>query len=106
MGYAHKLADDWRIDMQWSRYLYDGKIFGRLADYNEFHALLNYRDLLTLSASISDSFYGQNKVTGDYEITARYPLTDYLEISSGVGYSQVEKVLGYDYLYWNTEITA
>jgi uncharacterized protein (TIGR02001 family) len=106
LGYTHKLADDWRVDVQWSRYLYDGKIFGRLADYNEFHAFLNYRDLLTLRASISDSFYGQNKVTGDYELTARYPLTDYLEVSSGVGYSQVEKVLEYDYLYWNTGITA
>jgi uncharacterized protein (TIGR02001 family) len=106
LGYTHKLTDDWRVDVQWTRYLYDGKIFGRQADYNEFYALLHYRDLLTLRASISDDFYGQNKVTSDYEFTARYPLSEYLEISSSVGYSQVEKVLEYDYLYWNTGITA
>jgi uncharacterized protein (TIGR02001 family) len=106
LGYTHKLTDDWRVDVQWSRYLYDGKIFGRQADYNEFYIFLHYRDLLTLRASVSDNFYNQNAVTGDYELTARYPLTDYLEVSSGVGYSQVEKVLEYDYLYWNTGITA
>jgi uncharacterized protein (TIGR02001 family) len=106
LGYAHRLADDWRVDVQWTRYLYDGKIFGRQADYNEFYLFLHYRDLLTLRASISDNFYNQGKVTSDYEFTTRYPLTDYLEVSSGVGYSQVEKVLEYDYLYWNAGITG
>jgi uncharacterized protein (TIGR02001 family) len=106
LGYTHKLTDDWRVDVQWLRYLYDGKIFGRQADYNEFYLFLHYRDLLTLRASVSDDFYGQNKVTSDYELTARYPLTDYLEVSSGVGYSQVEKVLEYDYLYWNAGVTG
>jgi uncharacterized protein (TIGR02001 family) len=106
LGYTYKLADDWRVDLQWTRYLYDGKIFGRQADYNEFYAFLHYRDLFTLRAAISDNFYNQNKVTSDYEFTGRYPLTEYLEISSGVGYSQVEKVLEYDYLYWNAGITG
>jgi uncharacterized protein (TIGR02001 family) len=106
LGYTHKLADDWRVDVQWTRYLYDGKIFGRQADYNEFYVFLHYRDLLTLRASVSDNFYNQNKMTSDYELTGRYPITDYLEVSSGVGYSQVGKVLEYDYLYWNAGITA
>jgi uncharacterized protein (TIGR02001 family) len=105
-GYTHKLTDDWRADVQWMRYIYDGKIFGRESDYNEFYLLLHYRDLLTLRASISDSFYGSNVVSGDYELTVRYPLTDYLEISSGVGYLQAKKVLDWDYLYWNAGITA
>lgn len=106
LGYTHKLADDWRVDVQWTRYLYDGKIFGRQADYNEFFLFLHYRDLLSLRASISDDFYGQNKVTGDYELTLRYPVTDYLEVSSGAGYSQVESVLEYDYVYWNAGVTG
>lgn len=105
LGYTHKLADDWHVDLQWTRYVYEGKIFGQDVDYNEFYAFLHYRDLLTLRVAISDSFYNQNNVTSDYELTGRYPLTEYLEISTGVGYSQVEKVLEYDYLYWNTGIT-
>lgn len=106
LGYTHKLADNWRVDMQWTRYLYDGKIFGRQVDYNEFYLFLHYCDMLTLRASVSDNFYNQNKVTSDYELTGRYPVTDYLEVSSGVGYSRVEEVLEYDYLYWNTGITG
>jgi uncharacterized protein (TIGR02001 family) len=105
-GYTHKLTDDWHADVQWTRYLYDGKIFGRDSDYNEFYLFLHYRDLLTLRASISDSFYGSDVVSGDYELTVRYPLTEYLEVSSGVGYLQAKKVLGWDYLYWNVGITG
>jgi uncharacterized protein (TIGR02001 family) len=105
-GYTHQLADDWRVDVQWTRYLYDGKIFGFQSDYNEFYLFLHYRDLLTLRSAVSDSYYGHHAVTGDFEFTARYPLTDYLEISSGLGYSRVQKVLEYDYLYWNAGITA
>ncbi len=107
-GFTHDLTQDhdWRVDVQWTRYLYDGKIFGREADYNEFYLFLHYRDLLTLRAGISDNYYNQNAITGDYEATVRYPITDYLQISSGVGYSQVEKVLEYDYLYWNAGLTA
>ena len=106
LGYTHQLSGKWRVDVQWTRYLYDGKLFGREADYNEFYLFLNYSDLFTLRAGISDSYFNQNAVTGDYEFTARYPITDYLQISSGLGYSQVEKVLEYDYLYWNAGITA
>jgi uncharacterized protein (TIGR02001 family) len=105
-GYTHKITDDWRVDVQWSRYLYDGKIYGRDADYNEFYLFLHYRDLLTFRASISDHLYGHNVVSGDYHLTARYPLTDYLEISSGVGYLQALKVLEYDFLYWDAGITG
>lgn len=107
-GFTHKLSEDndWRMDIQWTRYLYDGKIFGREADYNEFYLFVHYRDMLTLRAGVSDNYYHQSAVTGDYEATVRYPITDYLQISSGVGYSQVEKVLEYDYLYWNAGLTA
>jgi uncharacterized protein (TIGR02001 family) len=106
LGYTYKLTDDWRADIQWTRYLFDGKIFGQQSDYNEFYLFLHYRDILTLRASISNDFYGYDVVTGDYEITAKYPLTDYLEVSSGVGYCQAKKVLKWDFLYWNAGITG
>jgi uncharacterized protein (TIGR02001 family) len=106
LGVTQKLADNWQVEVQWVRYLYDGKIFGRQADYNEFQLLLHYHDLLTVRASVSDDFYGQQKVTGDYEATITYPITDLLEVTTGLGYSQVEQVLEYDYLYWNVGFTA
>jgi uncharacterized protein (TIGR02001 family) len=104
LGYSYKLNDDWRTDVQWTRYLFDGKIFGHESDYNEFYLFLHYRDMLTLRASVSDSFYGSKVVSGDYEATIKYPLTDYLEATVGVGYLQAKKVLGWDYLYWNAGI--
>lgn len=105
-GFTYGIDKNWRMDVQWTRYMYDGKIFGREADYNEFYLFVHYRDLVTLRAGISDNYYNQNAITGDYEATVRYPITDYLQISSGVGYSQVERVLEYDYLYWNAGLTA
>ncbi len=105
LGWTYNLDEDWRIDVQWTRYLYDGKIFGHESDYNEFYFLLHYRDLITLSTSFSEDFYNHGHVTGNYEITARYPITDAIEMSAGIGYSQVKPVLEYDYLYWNAGFT-
>ncbi len=105
LGWTYNLDEDWRIDLQWTRYLYDGKIFGHESDYNEFYFLLHYRDLITLSTSFSEDFYNHGHVTGNYEITARYPITDAIEMSAGIGYSQVKPVLEYDYLYWNAGFT-
>ena len=105
-GYSHQLGDDWRLDLQWSRYLFNDHIFGRDGDYNEFYLFMHYRDLLTLKASVSDNYYNQGHMSGDYEVTFRYPLTQYLEVSAGAGYNQAEKVLAWDFLYWNAGITA
>src|SRR5690606_38421885 len=47
LGWATKFAKNWKFDLAASRYLYDGKVFGRDADYNEFYGSLLYRDLLS-----------------------------------------------------------
>jgi uncharacterized protein (TIGR02001 family) len=105
LGWAFKLSDDWRFDAQWTRYLYDGDIFNNQSDYNEFYLMLHYNDIFTVRASFSDDYYNQGHVSGDYELTGRYPLTDALELSTGIGYSQIEKILEYNTLYWNTGLT-
>ena len=105
LGWTYKLSDDWRFDAQWTRYLYDGDIFSNQSDYNEFYLLLHYNDVFTVRASFSDDYYNQGHVSGDYELTGRYPLTDALEFSTGIGYSQIEKILEYDTLYWNAGLT-
>jgi len=53
LGFAYKLSDDWRFNTAWTRYLYDGKIFGQVADYNEFYFYSHFRDLLTISLNFS-----------------------------------------------------
>lgn len=105
LGWSFGLSDDLRLELQWSRYMYDGNIFGHQSDYNEFYALAHYLDLFTVRASFSEDYYDQGNVAGDYELTGRYPVTDSVEISSSIGYSQTKSVLEYDYLYWNAGMT-
>ncbi len=61
--------------------------------------MLHYNDIFTVRASFSDDYYNQGHVSGDHELTGRYPLTYALELSTGIGYSQIEKALEYDTLY-------
>ncbi len=106
LGFAYKLSDDWRFNTAWTRYLYDGKIFGQVVDYNEFYFHSHFRDLLTINLNFSENSYQQNHMSFNSEITGRYPITDSIEISTTFGYNKQKKVLGYDYLYWTSGLTV
>lgn len=101
LGWNFSLSHQWRMDVQWSRYLYDGKVFGHDADYNEFYGFLHYKDLFTGKFAVSDDFYQLGNYALDCELTGRYPLTDKLEFSAGMGYHYTRAALGSDYPYWN-----
>jgi len=105
LGWSFKLSNEWRLDTQWMRYLYDGNVFGRSADYNEFYLLLHYQDMFSGRISFAEDYYGLGDYAIDYELTGRYPLTDYLELSASFGYSQTKAALGSDYPYWNAGFT-
>jgi uncharacterized protein (TIGR02001 family) len=105
-GWTFKLADDWRMDLQYSRYFYNAKIYGFAAEYNEFYAFLHYKELVTAQVSASDDFYSLGGAAYFFELTGRYPITDYLEFSSSVGYSRTHEVTKSDYRYWNAGLTA
>ncbi len=105
MGWTFELSDEWRFDAQWTRYFYDGDIFGHSSDYNEFYFFLHYNDIFTARASFSEDFYNQDHTASDYGLTGRYPITDSFEFSTSIGYSQVEQILEYDNLYWNIGLT-
>ncbi|MDR4517715.1 MAG: TorF family putative porin [Nitrosomonas sp.] len=104
-GYAHRLSKDWRFNVEWNRYLYDGNIFGRHADYNEFYFLTHFRDLLTVALAFSENSYNQKHMSFSYEMTGRYPITDLIEFSSTFGYNKQKKNLHYDYVYWTSGFT-
>jgi uncharacterized protein (TIGR02001 family) len=105
-GWSFKLPYDFRFDFQYSRYFFDGEIYSKPGEYNEFYAFIHYKDLLTVQVSGSDDFYGIGGPAYFYEITGRYPITDYLEVSAGFGYSQAKQVLLADYKYWNAGVTG
>ncbi|MGR9088388.1 MAG: TorF family putative porin [Gammaproteobacteria bacterium] len=106
LGWTFSLSSAWRLDAQWTRYLYDGDVFGHPADYNEFYLFLHYQDMFSGRISFAEDYYGLGDYAIDYELTGRYPLTDYLELSAGIGYGQTKAVLGSDYPYWNAGFTC
>lgn len=105
LGANFKLADDWRLDASVSRYIFAGDIFGRYSDYNEYSLQLHFADLMSARFAAADDLYHRGDAAFDYELTGRYPLTESLEASAGLGYYAAQPVLEYDSLYWNAGIT-
>jgi uncharacterized protein (TIGR02001 family) len=106
VGWSFKIADDWRTDLQYSRYFYDGNVYTPSGDYNEFYVFLHYKDLVTAQASYAEDFYGLDGAAFFYELTGRYPITDFLQISSTLGYGHTQGILLDDYEYWNVGLTG
>jgi uncharacterized protein (TIGR02001 family) len=105
LGWSFSLSDDWRMDLQWSRYLYDGNVFGKSSDYNEYYLFLHYRDLLSVNFSASEDYYNRGQRAENYEIIGRYPITDYLQVSGALGYMYTKKAVEDNYYYWNAGFT-
>jgi uncharacterized protein (TIGR02001 family) len=105
VGYSYKLADQWRLDGSVARYAYDGRLFGKSSDYNEYSASVHYSDILTARVDFANDAYNRGGATVNYEISGRYPLGKSLSISAGLGLNQASDVIGYDWLYWNTGIS-
>ena len=106
VGWSFKLADNWRLDTQFSRYFYEGKIYSKIGDYNEYYLFVHYKDLVTVMASYADDFYGIDGDSYFFELTGRYPLTDYLQFSTTLGYAKTSDVVSDDYQYWNVGLTG
>lgn len=100
-GMTLRLAEDWRVDATLAGYLYDGKVFGRGANYGELTGALHFRDLATARLAVARDAYARSGATLDYEIQMRYPVTDTLEVSGSIGYEDATAVFGYSDIYWN-----
>ena len=100
-GWSFSLPNQLRLDAQWTGYIYDGNVFGHPADYNEFYLFLHYQDLITGRISVAEDYYGLGSYAIDYALTGRYPITDALQFSATLGYSQTQAALGSDYPYWD-----
>ena len=105
VGYSHSINNDWKLGTEVNRYIYTGDICGHPADYNEYYINAHYKDLITAKASLANDFWGTNHNVFNYETIARYPITDYLDISGGGGYSATRVAVGSDHAFWNAGIT-
>lgn len=105
LGWSFALPEQWRMDIQWTGYLYDGHVFGHNADYHEFYLFWHYRDYFTGRFAVANDYYGLGEYALDYALTGRYPITDALQFSATFGYSQTIEAVGSDYPYWNIGLT-
>jgi uncharacterized protein (TIGR02001 family) len=105
VGVNFKLNDSWRLESSISRYVYDGQLFGKDSDYNEYSAAVHFSDLITARLAVADDLYHRGDAAIDYELTGRYPITEKLEASAGLGYNDAKPVLEYNTLYWNIGLT-
>lgn len=106
LGWSFKLDDNWRLDTQYIRYFYDNKVYEFSGDYNEFYFSMHFKEMLSANISFTDDLYGIGNIALFYELTGRYPITDFLEFSSTFGYGQTKFVLFDDYPYWNAGLTG
>ena len=101
LGYRRELTADLRLDVVAVGYLYDRPALGRRADYAETALSLTWKELVTLRASTAFNTYGSSVATGNLEWSGRYPLSDILEITGGMGFDGVVLVTDYDVIYWH-----
>lgn len=104
-GWNQELSDDFRAELQFSRYIYNDRIFGKGADYYELYLFAHYRDLVSAEFAYGPDAYDIGIDTFNYQLTGRYPVLEHLDVSGGFGFYQVAKLFEYDYWYWNLGTT-
>lgn len=104
-GWQTTVASDFRFDTVLSGYVYESELFGQNGDYLETSASLDWRGLLSARVSFAADTYGSGHDTAAVEVKGRYPVTDVLDISGGVGYDTMAHVTTYDVLYWNAGLS-
>ncbi|WP_445371297.1 TorF family putative porin [Methylomonas sp. HW2-6] len=105
IGWSLPLNANWRAEMMAAGYIFDGKIFGKYADYAELYALLHYQDWFTGSVSVAPNAYQRDATVMNYEIKYRRDILDNLQLSLGLGYFQADALLEADYFYWNAGVS-
>ena len=105
VGFWFRASPDWSIDTTLTRYLYDDNIFGRNSDYNEVNLQVDYQETVSARVAWSDSLYNRGHSAWDYELLGRYPLTDVLEVSAGLGVNKANEIFEYNYWYGNAGVT-
>ncbi len=105
LGFNFKLAENWRLETSAARYMFDGRLFGKSSDYNEYSVSLHFSDLISGRIDFANDIYNLGGNSLNYEISARYPILEKLVASAGVGYNHAKPAVEYNALYWNIGIT-
>ena len=105
IGYSYTINSDWKVGTEINRYLFNGIVCGHDVDYNEYYASVTFRDVVTTRASYVDDYWGTHRDVFNYDVTGKYSVTDYLDISATAGYTTTRNAVGSDHSYWNIGAT-
>lgn len=107
LGYQQPLGADFSVALGARHYDYPGEAYRTRYNYNEFDATLDWRDRLSLRLIGSPDTYQvgyERHGTGSAlaaELSAREPLPRAFTAALGVGYYDLQRVIGTGYFYWS-----
>jgi len=105
LGWHLPLSADWRSDLSVTGYVYNDKVFDHDANYEEFYAVVHYRDWLSALFSVAPDAYQRHATVFNYELNYRRDIFDTVQFSAGLGYQQAKALLGKEYFYWNLGVS-
>ena len=104
LGKLFILSPHWQMVTSVAGYFFDDKVNGVNTSYGEAALRLAYRDIGSAQINIAPDYYGTGATVPSYELELRYPLSDTIEISGGLGYQASRNALNYDGIYSNAGI--
>jgi uncharacterized protein (TIGR02001 family) len=104
-GIGIDLAPRWRLDAVAEGYLYDGEIRRWDPHYAQLYTALHYDEWLTARLAWALDAYGSGQDIVDAELSARYPVTDVLEVGAVLGYEHFPDEVDYGGAYGGAGLT-
>ena len=104
VGKPFDLSPNWQIVTSVAGYLFNDKVNNVNASYAEGALRLAYRDIGSVQVNIAPDYYGTGSTVPSYEMELRYPLSEIIEVSGGLGYQASRNALNYDGVYANVGI--
>lgn len=99
-GYVHYFENDWSASLSINRYTYPGAEGNVGYDYNEWAAIIGFKDRLWFEFDYTDSVFGHDKPAYNFEVLASWPLPASLTLTAGLGYFDMSRFAGDAYSYW------
>lgn len=99
----------WQFDQKWAgvlsvvRYNYPDSSFNY--DYNEVAFGVSYKEMLSLTLSLSNDLMAHGETAINYELGIQYPLGHQLELGTVLGFFDAEDALGENYVYGSVGIS-